>query len=303
MKPTMKAHPAAAIFPMMQEDELQRLADDIKQNGQHEVIVLTKDGLILDGRNRAAACALAEVPLETIVWEGVPGEELQFVLSKNSHRRHLSESQRALAAALAAPMVKSLDLGGKKVANLPQGPRAKTAEKLGELFGVSERLVRHAMKISDSKCLREAVQSGRCKVSAVSSLAKLPAAEQRQALADRLERKVRKQDQIAENTLAENATAETTPTPLVDYFELDLNAQDVEIDLVRPNLAPNATVVIAAGCSQIGSAVALLSKWRVAITSVRCEAGGFQPGPIRLYGGPLPSGVCAGGDFGDDDPF
>src|ERR1035441_10938991 len=113
MKPTMQAHPAAAIFPMMHGDERQRRADDIKQNGQHENVVLTKEGLILDGRNRAAACELAEVPLKTTVWECVPGEEIQFVLSRNVHRRHLSESQRAMAAALAAPIVKSIDLGGK----------------------------------------------------------------------------------------------------------------------------------------------------------------------------------------------
>ena len=284
MKPTMKAHPAAAIFPLMQEDELQRLADDIKQNGQHEDVVLTREGLILDGRNRAAACELAEVPLKTTVWEGVPGEELQFVLSRNVHRRHLNESQRAMAAALAAPMAKSIDLGGEKAANLPPGPRAKTAEKLGVLFSVSERLVRHAMKISDSKCLREVVQSGRCKVSAVSSLAKLPAAEQRQKLEQLLKAKVR----------TPAATAEKNDSASAPYFEVDLN--EPELDLARPNLASDATLVIKADSRQIGAAVALLSKWKVPITEVRCEHGAFQPGAIRLIGGRLP-------ETGDESAF
>jgi hypothetical protein len=102
MTATRQAHPAAKIFPMMQENELQRLADDIKDNGQREKIVLTKEGLILDGRNRAAACKLAGKVPKTGKWGGKPGTELEFVLSRNIHRRHLDESQRAMAAALAA---------------------------------------------------------------------------------------------------------------------------------------------------------------------------------------------------------
>lgn len=293
MKPTNQVHPAAEIFPRMTNQELQLLADDIKQNGLREPIVLT-GGMILDGRNRAAACALADIEPDTTEWPGEPGTEIDFVLSRNIHRRHMSESQRALAAALAAPLMKGLGLGGEKVANLPPALRGKTAEKLGARFNVSERLVRHAMKITDFVCLREAVQNGQCKVSVASTMTKMSNAEQLQALADRLKPKVKKQVQIAENTIAEN-----TSTPLLNYFEVDINADDFDWDLARPNLALNASVLIRANGSQIGWAVFLLSKWKVKVLSVRAEFGSFVMGPIRLYGGRYPAGVPAGKSFND----
>jgi protein gp37 len=270
-------HPAAAIFAKMSEEELRRLADDIRENGQREPIVLTQEGMILDGRNRAAACEWAGlVPLETTVWDGVPGEELQFVLSRNIHRRHLNESQRAMAAALAREMVNGIRRGGGKVVNLPPGSGTKTAEILGELFSVSEKLVRLAMPISGCPVLCEAVQSGRYKVSAVSRLVKLSPAEQRQRLDEWDKAKVR----------TPAATAEKDDSPPVPNWVVDLNA--TEMDLARPNLTADATVVIKGDSLQIGAAVALLSRWKVPITDVRCEQGAFQPGAILLIGGRLP---------------
>ena len=49
------AHPYADRFPMLPEDELQRLAEDIRENGQRSPIMVSLDGLILDGKNRLAA--------------------------------------------------------------------------------------------------------------------------------------------------------------------------------------------------------------------------------------------------------
>ena len=64
-------HPAAAMLPMMGDDELQALADDIKANGLQEPIILWRDNReaangsegpfplwLLDGRNRLAALKL-----------------------------------------------------------------------------------------------------------------------------------------------------------------------------------------------------------------------------------------------------
>jgi hypothetical protein len=54
-------HPAAALFPLMNGEELGALAMDIKENGLKEAIVVI-DGMILDGRNRFLACRRAGVP-------------------------------------------------------------------------------------------------------------------------------------------------------------------------------------------------------------------------------------------------
>jgi ParB-like chromosome segregation protein Spo0J len=54
----LKAHKYANLFPMMDDEALERLSWDITENGLLESI-LTYNGLVLDGRNRLAACELA----------------------------------------------------------------------------------------------------------------------------------------------------------------------------------------------------------------------------------------------------
>lgn len=61
LSPAVGIHPAADAFPLMSPSELQELADDIKANGLACAIMRDKDGTILDGRNRLAACEIAEV--------------------------------------------------------------------------------------------------------------------------------------------------------------------------------------------------------------------------------------------------
>ena len=56
----MEYHPFASVFPLMEIDELESLAQDIRERGQLEDITIY-DGQILDGRNRQAACLLAGV--------------------------------------------------------------------------------------------------------------------------------------------------------------------------------------------------------------------------------------------------
>jgi hypothetical protein len=62
MSPKLAVHPAADIFPMMTDDELQELAADIAENGLQVPIVLDHTGKVLiDGRNRLEACKIAQV--------------------------------------------------------------------------------------------------------------------------------------------------------------------------------------------------------------------------------------------------
>jgi hypothetical protein len=76
---------------------LRSLAEDIKKNGLEEPIVLFEDK-ILDGRNRHKACNLAGVDPNFTEFTG--DDPVKFVISHNLHRRHLSESQRAIVADL-----------------------------------------------------------------------------------------------------------------------------------------------------------------------------------------------------------
>jgi hypothetical protein len=89
-------HDAALIFPMMSDSQLKELAEDIGKNGQRDPIVLF-EGKILDGRNRWSACILAGIEPKTIEWNS-SGDPIDWVISKNLHRRQLDAAQRAAVA-------------------------------------------------------------------------------------------------------------------------------------------------------------------------------------------------------------
>jgi hypothetical protein len=100
----MKIFPAADLFPMLPDDELQQLAADIKENGLRDPIVLaTVNGeeMLVDGRNRLAACKLAEV--EPTVRRLNGEDPTAFVVSVNINRRHMTKGQRAMAVAMIYP--------------------------------------------------------------------------------------------------------------------------------------------------------------------------------------------------------
>lgn len=94
----MRAHPYADRFPMLGAEELDRLAADIAENGLRNPIVLDSHGRILDGRNRWAACEIAGVKPDTVLFDG--DDEAAFVLSVNVARRHLTTGQQAMSTAL-----------------------------------------------------------------------------------------------------------------------------------------------------------------------------------------------------------
>ena len=98
MQTALKPHPAAELFPMMSGADMDALVADIKEHGQREPIVL-HEGLILDGRNRYAACQKLGIVPATVEWDGNGAPPKAFVVSMNLHRRHLNESQRAMIAA------------------------------------------------------------------------------------------------------------------------------------------------------------------------------------------------------------
>jgi hypothetical protein len=95
--PITGTHPFANKFPRLPEPELEELAESIRANGLQNPIVITPDGLILDGRNRAAACELAGVEPHFVIHDGE--DAAGFVIAANITRRHLSTGQRAMATA------------------------------------------------------------------------------------------------------------------------------------------------------------------------------------------------------------
>jgi ParB family chromosome partitioning protein len=76
----------------MDAEALQALADDIREHGQREPVILYH-GAVLDGRNRLRACEMAGVEPRFVTRDDVESPTT-FVLSLNLHRRHLTPVQR-----------------------------------------------------------------------------------------------------------------------------------------------------------------------------------------------------------------
>lgn len=187
------AHPAAELFPMMGSAEFAALVEDVRKNGVVEPIVL-HEGSVLDGRNRAeAAEAVGITDPPTVQWAG-KGSPVEWVISKNLHRRHLNETQRALIGAAAKGMFEAeakerMTAGApaKVRANLPEGVDAGRArEKAAALVNVSPRSVEHASKVLErgSEALVGAVRDGTVAVSKASKVATMFPKEQQDAFVE-----------------------------------------------------------------------------------------------------------------------
>ena len=188
----MKTHPYADLFPMMAEPELRELAADIKANGLGEPVVLLM-GMILDGRNRFAACELAGVPVRTTEFDG--DDALAFVLSKNLKRRHLTESQRAMLAADLANLSKGQNkpkTPQKREENAEDAPIgasdgepetpviiAISQPEAAKVVGASKRSTQRAAKVKEvgGEKLADEVRQGRKTVAAAEREVKAKASQ------------------------------------------------------------------------------------------------------------------------------
>lgn len=172
----MQFHELANVFPLIEGDEFAGLVADIGKQGLLEAIVLL-DGKILDGRNRYRACVEAGVEPH---FEEFDGEDpVAFVVSKNVARRHLDESQRAMAAARIA----TLQNGQRKSAS-PIGEGRSQAEA-AQILNVGKRSVERARDVLDQgeATLVKAVEQGKVSVSAAADVATLPKQEQAEIVA------------------------------------------------------------------------------------------------------------------------
>jgi len=169
-------HPLADIFPLMNGVEFEQFSASIRESGGPREPIAIYEGKILDGRNRARACEAAGVKPQ---YTHLPSstDPVAFVIDKNLRRRHLNESQRALAAA--------------KLATMPQGARTdlspigeKSQTQAARLLNVGKRSVERASKVHNDGIseLQQAVERGEIAVSAADEIARLPADAQPEAI-------------------------------------------------------------------------------------------------------------------------
>jgi hypothetical protein len=172
-----KFHQFANLFPMVAEHHLQELAQDIRDHGLLEPIILL-EGQILDGRCRYLACKIAGVEPKFEQYSG--NDPLGYVLSRNLLRRHLSESQRAMVAAKAADLKRGAN---QHTEGLPIGRAA-------QLLNVGQRSVARAREVLRHGVpeLAKAVEGGKLPVSSAAEISRMTVQEQRATVASALDR-------------------------------------------------------------------------------------------------------------------
>jgi ParB family chromosome partitioning protein len=165
-------HEAANLFPMMSEEEFDALCNDMEEGGYDNAQpIILLDGKILDGRNRYAACQkLGITPTTRNYTDSL--SPFRYVIRRNLHRRHLTQSQRA---ALAANMLPEYEAEAReRQAHGMTAPGKTLPEKIPEAidtgdardkaaadFGVNSHYVSDAKKIQEeSQELFNALLSG-----------------------------------------------------------------------------------------------------------------------------------------------
>jgi hypothetical protein len=135
-------HPAADAFPMMEEEELEELMFDIKDNGlQQPLVVAEVDGqmMLIDGRNRREACRRVGIVPGYVTLDGA--DPVAYILSANIHRRYMTKGQQAIVVAKIYPEPK-------------RGIHSEFPEETGELskahLSRARFVVRYASDLADS---------------------------------------------------------------------------------------------------------------------------------------------------------
>lgn len=232
-------HPAAELFPLMCDEDLQLLADDIKERGLLEPIVMTPDGHIVDGRNRWRACNLAGIRAVTVTYHG--DDPIGESLSRNLKRRHLTESQRAMLATKVLPLRQAearqrqeaagrdhgrgMDSSAPRGAQLSDDPKPKpkrASDEAAKDVGVGGRTVERAKRVQEK---------------APDLVPKVEAGEMDLARAERVIRDREAEARRVEEAKQEAAALEIKPTVDIrhgDFREVLADLQGVDAIITDP---------------------------------------------------------------------
>jgi hypothetical protein len=163
MAKTWKVHPTAMAFPRISGDELNELRADIEENGiRVSILVNKKKDTILDGRNRmmiAHDLKLKETDVPIEIFKGKPEDEIAEIISRNLHRRHLTDDQRAaIVAKVLGPELakeaearkvtgKAGDLGMKSTQGgvVGESTQGRTRERIAAVAQVGDHKARAAL--------------------------------------------------------------------------------------------------------------------------------------------------------------
>ena len=134
----------------MPDEDIQSLSNDIRNQGLLAPVWIYEDK-ILDGRNRAKACQIAGVKVETKTYTG--DNPVAFAFSLNEKRRHLSSGARAALAVEAKPLYEAeakkrqIRKPESVVQKVAQQNTGKSRDKAAADFGTNHQYVNQAEKV------------------------------------------------------------------------------------------------------------------------------------------------------------
>lgn len=157
-------HPLANLFPLMAPADFEQLVADIRVHGLREPIDRW-EGQILEGRHRYLACQRAGVAPRYREFIGTPQEALDYVVSKNLHRRHLTVSQWAVIALdIEAELAREAEArmkAGKAPDPGAKVSQGRAADQAAKSVGVSATYVKQLKRVQkDAPELVVAVRAG-----------------------------------------------------------------------------------------------------------------------------------------------
>jgi hypothetical protein len=122
---TYKVHPAADVFPMMSEEELDALGADIKAKGLLEPVSMIGDWFV-DGRNRLEAAERIGYRIYGGDIQHLPAvDPVAYIISKNIRRRHLTSGQLADVLVKLARIEVKKETGSSEPVSESKGGRGK----------------------------------------------------------------------------------------------------------------------------------------------------------------------------------
>jgi protein gp37 len=142
-------HPACLAVPSIESDDRVKLEESIGRDGLRHEILLTDDGLLVDGRNRLLACFNGKIEPR---FRKITADPWQVAFAENIARRHLDVKRKAAFGLAwqehekqAAKDRMKLGGGDKKsgveIFPHPIEDAGKSRDKIGERVGVSGKSV------------------------------------------------------------------------------------------------------------------------------------------------------------------
>lgn len=190
----LEQHELSKAFPQMNDEEFQDLLNDIEVNGVLNPITIY-EGKVLDGWHRYTASKLMNRSCPRVELDDSQVNPMDFVLSQNKIRRHLTKSQLAHSASQCyATWYGRPSKNEKNSANMAEFPEncvkasmnfeKRAAKDIAKMVGVGSRTVERARAVlrDGNQEVNDAVRDGKLSLEKAVAISKLPKDQQGEAI-------------------------------------------------------------------------------------------------------------------------